>query len=110
MAFASTYPTVGFASALSYLTGTAAVCATATGATSTNACLLDSALGTGTKAGYNFGVGGPSGTVPNNTYTANADPILRGQTGQRSFFSDESGVIRYNAGGPATSADPTVVQ
>jgi prepilin-type N-terminal cleavage/methylation domain-containing protein len=102
--FAATYPSVGFASALSALTGSAATCATATGATSTNACLLDSVLGAGTKSGYNFAIGGTTGT-PIVTYTTNADPVVRGQTGQRSFFSDQSGVIRYNTGAVSTVSD-----
>jgi type IV pilus assembly protein PilA len=108
VAFAATYPSVGFASLLSDLTGTATTCATATGATSTNACLLDTVLGSGTKAGYAFVVGGSSGTSPNVTFTTNADPALRGQTGQRSFFSDQTGVIRYNAAAAAASSDPPI--
>src|SRR5258707_5424436 len=56
--FSSTYPSVGFASTLGALGGTATVCAGATGATSTNACLLDSVLQAGTKSGYVFAIGG----------------------------------------------------
>ena len=104
--FASTYPAVGFASTLTALTGAAGVCSGTNGATSTNACLLDSVLGAGTKSGYTFAVGGASGTVPNVTYTVNGDPITRGQTGQRSFFSDQSGVIRYNAAAASVVGDP----
>jgi prepilin-type N-terminal cleavage/methylation domain-containing protein len=102
--FAATYPSVGFATPLSALTGSAATCATTNGATSTNACLLDSVLGAGTKSGYTFAIGGTSGT-PIVTYTVNSDPVVRGQTGQRSFFSDQSGVIRYNTGAAAAVTD-----
>ncbi|HTN71068.1 MAG TPA: hypothetical protein VMO00_08250 [Methylomirabilota bacterium] len=35
------------------------------------------------------------------TYTIHADPIRRGETGQRSFFTDETGVIRANGDGVA---------
>jgi type IV pilus assembly protein PilA len=102
--FAATYPSVGFATPLSALTGAAATCAGTNGATSTNACLIDSVLGSGTKSGYNFAVGGTSGN-PIVTYTVSADPVVRGQTGQRSFFSDQSGVIRYNPAAISTVAD-----
>jgi type IV pilus assembly protein PilA len=102
--FASTYPSVGFASAMSALTGSSTTCATATGATSTNACLLDAVLGGGTKSGYTFVLGGTSGT-PIVTYTVTATPVVVGQTGQRGFFSDQSGVIRYNPTGTSTVAD-----
>jgi type IV pilus assembly protein PilA len=101
--FSSTYPAVGFAANLATLGGTAALCAA--GATSTNGCLLDEVLSAGQKSGYNFVVGGASGTVPNVTYTTNGNPINRGQTGQRSFFSDQSGVIRYNTTAAAALAD-----
>src|SRR5208282_5191175 len=56
--FAATYPSVGFASPLSALSGSAAACTAATGASSTQACLIDSVLGAGTKSGYIFAVGG----------------------------------------------------
>src|SRR5512138_3136871 len=88
--FASTFPDTGFAPSLSNLgpiTGAAP--------TSTTAGLLDSVLGctggTCIKSGYTFVVagGGP-------TYTSNGDPTTRGQSGQRSFFSDASGVVRYD--------------
>jgi type IV pilus assembly protein PilA len=102
--FSSTYPNVGFAATLAALGGTSAICAGA-GASSANACLLDTVLSLGTKSGYIFAVGGTTGT-PIVTYTVNADPVTRGQTGQRSFFSDQSGVIRYNAAAVSTAADP----
>jgi hypothetical protein len=38
-------------------------------------------------------------------YTLNSNPANRGTTGQRSFFSDQSGVIRYNGSAAATVAD-----
>lgn len=86
-------------------------------ATCENANLLDSSLAAGRKSGYVFTYTG-SNPVPNaaqgcsnpgfNSYTINADPITRGQTGQRSFFLDPSGTIRYNTSQPATASDPPI--
>jgi len=92
----STYG-VGFADSLTKLGGAAATCATATGATSAGACLIDDVLAAGSKSGYNFAVAG-GGAV----YTVNADPITPGQSGQRHFFSDQSGVIRQDPAAAAT--------
>jgi hypothetical protein len=39
-------------------------------------------------------------------FVVNADPVTRGTTGQRSFFTDETGVIRYETNGPATVNSP----
>ncbi len=39
-------------------------------------------------------------------YTVNADPITTGTTGQRSFFTDQTGVIRYSSDGEATADSP----
>jgi type IV pilus assembly protein PilA len=41
-------------------------------------------------------------------FAINADPITRGTTGQRSFFADQTGVIRFNGEGPATSDSPVL--
>ena len=86
------YPTVGFGS-LAQLGGVAATCATATGATSAGACLIDAVLAGGTKSGYNFTAVASVG-VPPATYTSTAVPVAPGQTGQRNFCSDQSGVVR----------------
>jgi hypothetical protein len=43
------------------------------------------------------------------TYTSTALPVIVGQSGQRAFCSDQSGVIRYNAGGAAcANTDPAL--
>ena len=52
------------------------------------ASLIDSALGSATKSGYTFEVTG-AGT----TYTSGATPVTVGSTGNRSFSSDQTGVI-----------------
>ena len=96
--YASTYPDVGFAG-LTALGGA--------GGTSAGAGLLDSVLGcaagTCTKSGYAFNVT-TSGTAPISTYTVVGNPS-NAQTGQRHFFSDQSGVIRYNSSAAATVTD-----
>lgn len=96
--YASTYPSVGFAANLGCLgpiSGTAP--------TSTASGLLDGVLGCGTtcnKSGYTFSMlGNASG------YDSYATPMNAGQTGQRSFYSDGSGVIRYNSTAAANSSD-----
>jgi hypothetical protein len=91
---------------LAKLGGVAGTCSNPTGASSTLACLIDDVLATqAVKSGYSF-TATPGGTVPAVTYTSLAVPSALGQSGQRAFCSDQSGVIRYNAGGAAcTNAD-----
>ena len=97
--FSTTYPSVGFA-ALAALGG-AAPCTTAT---STNACLIDSTLSnTAVKSGYNFAIANLTGAPVIVTYDATAVPTVVGQSGQRGFFTDQSGVIRYDPTGAAPS-------
>jgi len=103
VAYSTTYPSVGF-TALASLGGAAATCATATGATSTNACLIDSVLAAGTKSGYKFTW--TAGTTDANGnylgYSIAAAPTSQGTTGQRGFFTNQSGVIRADPSGTAT--------
>ena len=67
---------------------------------------IDSVLVSGTKDGYAFST---SGDV--DTFTVNATPLDYGFTGTRSFFSDESGVIRYTREDrPATVEDSPLEQ
>jgi type IV pilus assembly protein PilA len=100
--YSTTYPSIGFAS-LSALGG-AAPCTTATSA---SACLLDDVLSTvGVKSGYGFTATADTSSTPSVAYTSTALPSVVGQSGQRAFCSDQSGVIYYNAGGTAcTNAD-----
>ena len=70
--------------------------------------LLDSVLGSGLKSGYTF-VATTSGTQPFVQYTATGVPTVVGQSGQRGFYSDQSGVIRYDAAGAVpTNASPAL--
>ena len=70
---------------------------------------IDETLASGSKQGYSFTmnpVPGGDGSPP--TYTCNADPQSP-QTGRRTFFVDESGVIRFDSmGAAATAASPPV--
>ncbi len=78
-------------------------------ATAATADLLDLVLAGGSKTGYNFAYAQPgavAGVIQ--TYTVNGDPITPGTTGQRHFFTDQSGVIRYNTTVAATVADPPI--
>jgi prepilin-type N-terminal cleavage/methylation domain-containing protein len=103
-AYATTYPTIGFSSSLADLgDGGTSPCT----ASSTQACLIDPVLASGVKSGYKFKWTG-DGLTPSLGYTINADPIMRGSTGRRSFFTNYPGVIRYNDSAAATSADPTI--
>jgi type IV pilus assembly protein PilA len=103
VSYNSTYPTVGFAGTLSYLAGT--TCASVA-PTSSTACLIDSALGNGTKSGYVFALSGVSGT-PAGTYQFVATPVGVNQTGVNNFCSFADAVVRSSASAIAT-CDGTV--
>ena len=92
--YASTYPDVGFAG-IDALGGA--------GGSATGAGLIDAVLASGVKSGYVFTVTTGSET-PAATYTVQGDP-QNSQTGQRHFFSDQSGVIRYNVSQQASASD-----
>ena len=79
-----------------------------------NAEYIDSVLTAGTKSGYTFAVGGGVTPVPAASkpagcttagfidgYTVTAVPGNLGTTGQRSFCSDATGVIRFDPTGTA---------
>ena len=71
---------------------------------STSADLVDSVLGKdpATKSGYTF-VWTGTGT-PVSAYKIVATPVTQGTSGQRGFYTDQSGVIRADTSGAATSA------
>jgi len=99
--YASTYPNHGFA-ALTNLGPNASGTVDETGAG-----LLDSVLSSGTKSGYVLAVttaGAASSGGPATIYAVTGDP-QNSQTGQRHFYSDQSGVIRYNVSQPASASD-----
>jgi len=118
--YASTYGN-GFPPSLGAAGGAAGV----TVATCDNALLVDSVLsgngGTATtsqKSGYNFTfvpgtavatAGTGCANAGANTFMVNAIPVTAGSTGQRSFCTDESGVIRDDTTGAAIPDAATCV-
>lgn len=108
IAYATSFPTVGFAASLSDLgNGGVDPCTPST----TSACLLDSVLAAASpiKSGYAFTYTVSTGTSTINTnFSVTADPTDRGTTGQKGFFTDASGVIRSNLLGTATAADAAI--
>ena len=78
----------------------------AAGATASSglADMIDSVLASGIKSGYSFtwskGTADANGNMLN--YAITAKPTSPGTTGQRYFYTDQSGVIRANQGAAAT--------
>jgi prepilin-type N-terminal cleavage/methylation domain-containing protein len=72
--------------------------------------LIDSVLASGSKSGYTFTYAATDsdGNGTMDTYTINADPITPGTTGQRYFFTDQSGVVRANPSAKATVNDTPI--
>lgn|SRR5579871_2272583 len=70
------------------------------GATASAADLIGNDLAQGEKSGYKFTMTGSPGG-----YVINANPVTYGSSGSRTFFSDQSMVIRENYGPePATAS------
>jgi type IV pilus assembly protein PilA len=108
--YATSYPNTGFSADLPSLGGVAPC----TVATTASACLIDnflalaSSAATG-KSGYYFTytpAAAAGGTI--NAYTNSALPVTAGTTGQRGFFTDQTGVIRYAISGAATVASSPI--
>jgi type IV pilus assembly protein PilA len=112
----STYPTVGFAAALSNLGPGGINVACPTPATSSTSCLIDGVLasngnpaGSG-KSGYQITTG--AGTVTNGLqtgYTVLAVPNKIGQTGQRAFCAEEDGVVRWDPLGACSNTETGIL-
>jgi type IV pilus assembly protein PilA len=95
--YAASCPAVGFSASLAEL-NTGAACIGGKG-------IIDPVLSLGAKSGYVFAYTPTAGgDALNDSYTQTAIPAIVGTTGQRSFFSDQTGVIRYQL----TGATPTV--
>jgi type IV pilus assembly protein PilA len=88
--------------------GVAANCAPLVLPTSTSSCLIDPALSTGVKSGYNFTYAPVSSGGAVSAYAVNADPVTSGGSGQRHFYSDQTLVIRVNNSAVASSADSPI--
>ncbi len=97
-------PNVGYSATIIEL-NTGAICASGTG-------IIDNVLATGIKSGYQFtyapGPAAANGVV--STYTLSAVPLTVGTTGQRGFFSDQTGVIRYSLDGTAPTVAASALQ
>ena len=72
--------------------------------------IIDSVLASGVKSGYKFGytaaASDPSGNVLN--YSVTATPVTPGTTGQRAFYTDQSGTIRASLNGAADSSSSPI--
>lgn len=110
MVYTTTYPDVGYPASFSALSdaGNQANCAPSSIPSSTAACLVDDSLASGTKSGYIFNYAPDTTQAPPAGYGLNADPVSRGATGRRSFFTNVPGVIHWNATAPATASDPSI--
>lgn len=87
-----------------------------------HASLIDGALASGSRDGYFFSYQPASGPTPQEVasrlvasgcsfpgasrFSVTADPVIRGTTGLRSFFVDQTGVIRVSEGESATADSP----
>jgi len=78
---------------------------TGSSVSSTSADLIDTVLGSGTKSGYTFTYTAGTG---NQSYSLTAAPVTVNVTGQRYFYTDQSGVIRANSAGTADSASTPI--
>ena len=72
--------------------------------TSATADLIDSVLAAGTKSGYTITYTGATSSGVVGSYTITAAPVTQGVSGQRGFFTDQSGVIRADPAGSATAS------
>lgn len=78
--------------------------------TASNAGLIDAVLAGGVKSGYSFTYtpidSNSDGKV--DSFTITAAPFAPGQTGDRFYFVDQTNVIRFNVGAPATAASTPI--
>jgi prepilin-type N-terminal cleavage/methylation domain-containing protein len=101
--YAAGCPNAGYSSTLTEL-NSGALCAAGLN-------IIDNVLSLGAKSGYTFkytGTADATGLV--NTYTLTALPGVVGTTGQRGFFSDQTGVIRYTLNGSAPTNASSALQ
>ena len=102
---------IGYAANIASLgtgTGASGVCTPASG----NACLIDDALTTGVKQGYDYNADGKAGagsiSNPFTSFVASAIPQSKNNTGNRDFCSTPDMVIRWQvAGGTAITVVST---
>jgi prepilin-type N-terminal cleavage/methylation domain-containing protein len=95
IAYSSANPMIGYSATLADL-GPA------------NSGYLDGVLASGTRSGYAFTYVQDTSSQPSVAYTLNGDPVTRGTTGQRSFWSSQLNVTHYNMTAPASTTDPII--
>ena len=100
VAYSSSYPAVGYSTDLASLGGPNPGCT----ASSTSACLIDSALTTGIKSGYQFTAVGSNPNPANTQYLIDAWPQVLDGTGDKAFCAVEDNVVRYIT--PSAGAAP----
>jgi type IV pilus assembly protein PilA len=99
---------LGFSPTLGDLGGT--TCNTGSAPTSTSTCLLDQVVAGATssstpKSGYWFSYSPITNSGNNTGFIVLGSPATPGQTGNRYFFADQTGVIRFNPSAAATVSD-----
>ena len=101
--YAASNPQAGFSADLEKLGGSIPC-----NASPTTACLIDPPLASGQRSGYRFTYEAQdtNGDQVLDAYFVQAVPVEPGTTGQRSFCSDESGVIRFSSPEPCTKDSP----
>jgi prepilin-type N-terminal cleavage/methylation domain-containing protein len=104
--YSGTYPAIGYSAILADLGGPSPCPAP----TSVASCLIDNVVASGAgKSGYNYNEAGV-GAVPRTQYTAGANPTNPGNSGVRTFCTDETGVIRFDQAGGACNAASQILQ
>src|SRR5262249_20436880 len=113
VSYAASNPNIGFTATLAQLGGAEPCVAAMPGP----ACLIDNVLATagtpaGEKSGYRFpyaptATATPAGSI-NAAFTLHGNPVRPGTSGQRSFFVDAGGVIRFNTIATATVTDAPI--
>ncbi|HWR14217.1 MAG TPA: prepilin-type N-terminal cleavage/methylation domain-containing protein [Terriglobales bacterium] len=98
-AYNQTYPQIGFTCTISELGPPPNP---TDPPTETAAGILDPVIAAGAKSGYSYALANCVGT-PRASFESAATPLQIGSSGQRSFCSDSSGVIRYSEDGLAAS-------
>jgi type IV pilus assembly protein PilA len=101
--YLTSYPGEGYAPNLASLGPGATSCST-NGPTSTNACIVDAVLASGTKSGYTLN-STPNGSVPYQGFVASATPTTPGTSGVKGFCAEDDGVVRSES--PAASGNET---
>jgi prepilin-type N-terminal cleavage/methylation domain-containing protein len=67
--------------------------------------LIDPVLASGTKQGYSFTIVSDDNRF---VWSSTAEPVTPGKSGDRYFFVDESGVIRFSTTTTATASDTAI--